>query len=315
MTMLAGEQSVFIIGSPRSGTSWLQRMMEAPDVVIKLGTELSFLKYLAVWDARYREQAAWLSQGKIMRGLPDLYTADEFFPGLHLLAQHAYAKVIGTDPQGTHIIEKHPGYTEHLPFIERMRPGAKYIHLIRDGREVVVSMMSAAKRGGSEPKEIVGASRQWATYVQLARQHGSAIGAERYLEVRYEELVADPVAKLTEIFRFVGLPVEGVDRIVETHDRSKREFSRANTEVNTIRDIPDAIWKTQLTLKERWSLDRIAGHLLQELGYGQPGWWALHLTDRIRMAPYPAVKKALNALGSAKHILNTPFLPPAAATK
>ncbi|HEX3407062.1 MAG TPA: sulfotransferase, partial [Caulobacteraceae bacterium] len=115
-----------------------------------------------------------------------------------------------------------------LPVIARLFPDAQVIHLIRDGRDVAFSPFVAPKHaywrkiyfGAGDLRSWRGLpmtqrayrkhgpmfnAARWANSVTLGRAHGAMLG-ERYCEVRYEDLVADPVAAGARIAAFLGLP-------------------------------------------------------------------------------------------------------------
>jgi len=96
--------------------------------------------------------------------------------------------------------EKDPTYTLHLRFIEELFPNAVYVHLLRDGHDVVASFRD---RWGY--KSAARAARtEWARYVDAARALGARLPAERYLELRYEDLVTDSEAEAQRLFGFLG---------------------------------------------------------------------------------------------------------------
>lgn len=100
--------------------------------------------------------------------------------------------------------EKDPTYTLHLPFIEDLFPNAVYVHLLRDGHDVVASFRdrwgytSAARAARTE----------WARYVSAAQTLGKRLPADRFLELRYEALVSEPEPEARRLFDFLGEPWE-----------------------------------------------------------------------------------------------------------
>lgn len=99
-------------------------------------------------------------------------------------------------------VEKSPVYTLHLGLIEELYPDAQYIHLVRDARDVVAS---TRERWGWRVA-LGTALRKWRLYVTTARAFGAKVGPARYLELRYEDLVADPERKMRSVLEFVGEP-------------------------------------------------------------------------------------------------------------
>ena len=102
--------------------------------------------------------------------------------------------------------EKTPEYTLILDFIDELFPDARYIHVIRDGRDVVASFR---ERWGYLAAIRV-ARGVWVRHVRAARDFGRRVARERYTEIRYERLVAEPERVLRELFRFLDEPWDPV---------------------------------------------------------------------------------------------------------
>ncbi len=309
LTTAEGKAFVFVVGAPRSGTTWLHRLLAAHPTVAAMEAELTVFTYLSLLNKRYTEEKFHLDQGHWRQGAPLLYSEQEFRDGLRTLALNAYERLLGTKPDATHILDKHPDYALHLPLIAQLFPTCKIIHIIRDGREVVVSMMSAKRRIGFGEGKVQGATRHWVRNILAAREAGHKLGPERYMEVRYEELRAHTAKGLQEIFRFAELPADEAlsSQIAAANDIEVRQVSRGDKELNQLRNQRGAIWQNKLNLEERWTMDRMAGHLLRSMGYGQGGWWCVKPGDSLRMALLNAGKRCRNTAGSAWHSLVKPM--------
>jgi hypothetical protein len=134
-------------------------------------------------------------------------------------------------------------------------PRARFVHIIRDAREVALSMNRASKTLLERTWHFGGAD--WVQHVSRGRDVASRIGADRYMEVRYEQLMADPAAVLIEILDFSG---GGADRDARAA-RIRAEVPALVKTSNTDK------WRTQLPEKGIRQVERVAGPLLQELGY------------------------------------------------
>ncbi|WKZ66658.1 MAG: sulfotransferase [Flavobacteriales bacterium] len=292
---------IFVIGSPRSGTSWLHRMIAEHPRVASIEGELTvFSRYLAPVMKAYEREKGHMERGEWSQGMPLLYSGQEFEVAMAGLVARIYERLLSRRPDATHVLDKHPDYCHHLPLMERFMPEARYVHIIRDGREVAVSMISAKRRLGYGAGEVEGAAREWQASVMKARAFGAVIGT-RYLEVRYEELVSDTAAVLSRVFSHFGLFIgaEEVERIAADYHISRKQVSRGDTSLNALRTEQGAIWRSRLSVKQRFILDRVAGDLLSTLGYAQPGWWAMSIMQRIALLPYPfllKVKRSIRAL-------------------
>src|SRR5262249_19097927 len=98
--------------------------------------------------------------------------------------------------------DKTPMYMQRLPLLERLFPDARYAHLMRDGRDRAVSFLSMPSgivtRTWAHPETAGAFACQWRAEVEDARALGARVG-DRYLETRYEALVADPARELRHI--------------------------------------------------------------------------------------------------------------------
>ncbi|MEN8239493.1 MAG: sulfotransferase, partial [Actinomycetota bacterium] len=100
--------------------------------------------------------------------------------------------------------DKTPGYVVQIPELADMFPEARFIHLIRDGRNVALSYIE--RPWG--PTTVGEAALYWRSRVGRGRAAGSALGDTRYLETRYENLVDDPEEEVRRICEFLDLEFE-----------------------------------------------------------------------------------------------------------
>lgn len=114
----------------------------------------------------------------------------------HYAATHASGAGIWGD--------KTPLNTERIFLIGRVFPGARYIHMLRDGRDAVSSAVRARMFGGS----VEAACEQWLLRVRSARELGERIDSSRYMELRYEDLVTDPKSAVQWVCTFLGIEFE-----------------------------------------------------------------------------------------------------------
>ena len=301
---------ILVVGAPRSGTSWLHQMLAQHTAIAGLGdTELTlFSRYLAPWAHNFAQEKRDNDAGRWSQGLPVIYSTEEFEERLREFTRDVYERVHARKPEATHVIDKHPNYSNHLPLIDRLLPHCRVIHIIRDGREVVVSMMSARRRIGHSPGEVRSATREWHRCVTNARAYGAELGTDRYLEVRYEDLMRDRENQLRRTFDFCGVPTEDsfIAGLARSNDIQVKQVSGGDASLNALRATPSAIWKLKLSTAERWILDRMAGRLLRSLGYAQDGWWAVGPLDRLRMLPYGLFARIKRSAEALRTIWSTP---------
>jgi hypothetical protein len=197
----------------------------------------------------------------------------------------AYASAKGKARWG----DKTPGYVTHVPFLAELFPSAQFVHVIRDGREVAASL---AEWSWGPPTAVSGAF-WWVHKVRAGRRAGARLPADRYLEVRHDELVAEPEATLHDICRFLGEEYDPV--LLDYPDRVAAEGPGPEQERHLVRpptaDLRD--WRAGLTPADQAALEQVCRRTLARLGYPvSPRRWrpwgralAIRGRDLLRTAP------------------------------
>jgi len=105
------------------------------------------------------------------------------------------------------VLEKTPSNSLCVDVIDRVCPRARFLHIVRDPRHVMASLRDASAGWGAEwaPSNAAAAAHEWLKHFEGARRAAS-FGPDRYLEVRYEHLRADPVDVISDILAFLRLP-------------------------------------------------------------------------------------------------------------
>jgi len=302
---MSDRRNLFIIGSPKSGTTWLQIMIGAHPRVCTTVELTLFSKYTAPWIETWNRQTANIDKGRWDQGLPFLWDEDEFYGFLRMFVDKVHAGVLATNPHATHILDKHPGYNRYVDDINRLIPDARFIHIIRDGRDVAASMVAARRRIGYGTGTVPASAAAWKEHVLAAQEARKYCG--RYMEVRYEDILAFGLPTLASVFDFCELPIseEEVAEIVEAHRfqkmKAKRQHAddRAKTHQAFYRKGKAGSWREDLDAFDRYRFDRIAGDLLVELGYAQEGWWAESRYERVMLPAFCRLSAAGSRIGRA----------------
>lgn len=123
--------------------------------------------------------------------------------------------------KGDVLLEKNPKHVLRIPFLDELFPLSRFLHIIRDGRDVVPSLMFRNRGAQWGHLEVPGwhellaryplanhirAAHQWRIAVEMARADARSLGPGRYLEVRYEDLVRAPAEVIGRTLSFLGLP-------------------------------------------------------------------------------------------------------------
>jgi hypothetical protein len=269
-----GGPPVLVLGVRRSGTTLLRVMLDRHSE-LAVPDESYFIPQLA--DRHLRRVAVDDFLDDLRRleapaewGLPLDQVRSRLHEGMSVgeaigTVYAVYAAEQGKPRWG----DKTPMYMQNLRLLERLFPDALYVHLIRDGRDAAVSFLSMPEGLMTEtwmqPHTAVEFACQWRTEVAGARRLGRRVGSNRYLEVRYEELVDDVEATMRSICEFARLPYEpsmtdyvgSVDVSAKPHQQSLKRPPTPG-----LRD-----WRTEMSREDAASFEGVAGDLIQELGY------------------------------------------------
>ena len=211
------DRPVFVVGSPRSGTSWVQRLLVShPDICG--GQESHFFSAFS----RVLDTANSVADGHRHVGLRCYWTREALYQEIRRIWRLTMQPVIAAFPQATVLLEKTPDHALEMERILRLLPDARFIHVVRDSRGAVASMLSARKHewGRWAPSAAKGATILWSRNVTRARAAGAPLGPQRYVEVFYEDLLGDTPAQLLRLLKFIGVSA--------THDQAA-QIAQANS--------------------------------------------------------------------------------------
>jgi len=197
--------------------------------------------------------------------------------------------------------DKTPMYMQHLPLLERLFPDAMYVQLIRDGRDAAASFLGMPEgivtTTWAHPRSAADFACEWRAQVKAAQALGRRVGPDRYLEVRYEDFVADPPAQVERICSFAALPFEPamLDYVGHTDAAAKphqRSLERPPTP--GLRD-----WRNEFGPEDVAAFEAVAGDLLGELGYELSSDGRATLAARAKRLSYGARVSAWLAASGA----------------
>lgn len=268
----------FLIGSPRSGTTWLQNMLASRPEVASAPELGLFTSYIGpTWRRWVAEVDSYTSvQRRRWRGLPLLLSEDEFLSSLGVTARSIYARVLAAKPGAQVVLDKDPGNSFYVDLIARLFPGATFLHLIRDGRDVTTSLMNAAASDWGArwaPRSVYAAAERWNDTTRAARR-ARETGCS-YEEIRYEDLVRNDSSGLARAFKTIGIdvPPDEADTILRSHGTPSRDALVKRTAAAIRTDPWDPPRLAQVGRMETWTryekyaFDQAAGELLVALGY------------------------------------------------
>jgi Sulfotransferase family len=289
----------FVVGAPRSGTTMLRLMLDAhPDLAIP--PETYFIpRAVKAWRQARRQARRRRQSESPLDAFVAAVTGHVRWPDFHLDAD-AYRERLEADPprnvsdaiRGFYEMymekadksrwgDKTPFYVRKMDTIHQVLPEARFVHLIRDGRAVTLSI----KDLWFGPDTIEEAAEFWVARIDEGREQ--ARNLPHYMELRYEDLVREPEPQLRRICEFAEIDYD--ERMLRYHELvtervaaevppqeiapdgrvvATEERLRIMENVSKPPD-PSRIdrWKTDMPDSDQRTFERIAGERLRELGY------------------------------------------------
>lgn len=267
----------FIVGVGRSGTTLIRLMMHShPNIAIPYETHFitqyvrkekdygdlnsdSNIKRLAqdvldeemlkMWDHQFDIDQLLLNlQDRSLSGLLDAIYSD-------------YALSKGKKRWGDK-----SDYLDRMHEINQVFPDAKFIHIIRDGRDVAKSVIKMSWG----PNDVIEAAGWWHEHIRLGRCMGAILGENRYMEVKYENLVLDPESELRALCKFID--EEYSPEMLNYHENSansipaerKHQHYNANVAPSSERTYA---WKREMSPVEVAIFNEQALPTLIDMGY------------------------------------------------
>ncbi|HEX8085054.1 MAG TPA: sulfotransferase [Solirubrobacteraceae bacterium] len=249
---------VFVVGCPRSGTGLLRDLLRShPSLAFP--TESHFIPAFHRGYGDPRDEAEALALARRILGLrwvrawrlplePRDLAHHRSYAALVDDLFTAYARRAGRPRWG----DKTPQYVRAMPQLRELFPHARFVHIVRDGRDVCRSVVAAA----FGPRNLVTAAAWWRGHVAAGRADGARLGPKAYLEVRYEDLLAEPEEVMRGVVAFVEEPWD--DAVLRPSRRDPIRPERA------------ASWRIAMPREDRRIVEAVAGDLLAELGYDVP---------------------------------------------
>jgi protein-tyrosine sulfotransferase len=263
-----GEQGVnapiFIGGAGRSGTTLLRVMLNAHPRLCS-GPEFKLLPQAI---ELYRET---LAQKEILKSyFLEQRDVDEMFSRLI----QSFFENFRSNAHASRMVEKTPHNVLIMRELASIMPDARFIHVIRDGRDVACSLLKM-KWYGPDGKlvwyvsDLGNAAKYWVEVVTKGledAQHPSLRG--KVTALRYEDLVADPAQAMKDVLAFLDEPWS--DAVLE-HARVARGYEPRESSTDQVsRQIYSSSvgrWRKEFSEDDVEEFREIAGDLLLRLGY------------------------------------------------
>lgn len=286
---------IFVVGCPRSGTTLLQYILRAHPRISMATGESHFVVPLSRRLHEFGELSSPGGQEAVLKAMEA--QSREFLEtdlhGIHYdrrrlvdrfqeLGVSSYPEIVDAlfmeNARGegkARWADKTPWYVLHMDRLLALFPGARFLHLIRDGRDVALSLFR--RRHDFDVYNTYCAARYWELYVERGREIGQAMPVGTYQECYYEDLVTDPAATLEQICTFLG--EEYTDKLLQYQKAGEvgkaggRDVSSGGKPSKTPLLKGEIVatnfnkWKQQFSERQRRVFEESVGALLESHGY------------------------------------------------
>jgi hypothetical protein len=280
-----GQNLCFIVGAPRSGTTWLQRLI-ASHPLVRTGQE----SYLFFWYIG-PQLKKWKEDLKIVDkdirggvGLGAYLRDDEFRRILKEYTLKLMAPMIGGLKEGELFLEKTPLHAFNILDILELLPESRFIHMLRDARDTVASILVAShswaniRLGNLNARQ---ASRLWVSHVREVERAKKMVPQSQFIEVRYEE----------KSWRFLGLKFDEATLAEAVRRNDARVVEELGTKIplggeaakhggEFVKEPPGFVrragtgsWKKDLSFIQKLEVWAITRKAMRDVGYEEKFPW------------------------------------------
>jgi len=237
------DKPLFIIGNPRSGTSMLRLMLSAHSKIM-IAPESGFLMW---WYNKYKHWNKDWNNSMLNEFIIDLFNSRRFefwsmskedlkaFILKHQPSDYAYLNYLiylkyainMNNPDIKIWGDKNNHYLSHIAELNVLYPNARFLHIVRDGRDVATSykklfkIKNKVRLAPNLPADISVVAKQWSNNIQTICESLKKLPQNRVAQVRYEDLVLNPITNLKVICQFLNLEFEPIMLTFHEYNKDK----------------------------------------------------------------------------------------------
>ncbi|MBV9265468.1 MAG: sulfotransferase [Acidobacteriaceae bacterium] len=286
---------LFLLGSPRSGTTLLKRIVDAHPLIAVVPE----IRWLATVYAR-RENLT--TDGLVTPAFLDQLHKFGRFAALPIARRELepyYARPVPYAEFMTMLFDRYgeqygcalvahknavPGVSNDIGTLHALWPQAKIVHLIRDGRDVCLSVLDWRIRDRVArlfpcwaQSPVMNTALWWEWQIRAARISAVGLPNTIYRELRYEFLVHEPERACRELCDFIGVPYS--DRMLRFYEERDPNKPAKQAWVPITPGRRD--WRKTMTAEQLDAFEAVAGDLLEELGYERGAQSVTEATARL----------------------------------
>jgi len=305
-------KSVFVMGCERSGTTFLGSFLGAhsqcvvtPESQFKVVVPPSYRED-GTFDARKTFEEIRSSWHLRKWETPIEFSAEELekistYGMLIQMIVRKYAESHHREKEAKYWIDHTPNNIEHVDFLRKTFPGAKFIHIVRDGRGVAASF----ERVSWGPDTILESACHWMKKIAFGFA-AEVKYPDEVMMIRYEDILEDPESAARKMCRFIGIDFEARmlkadGMVVPSYTRHQHELVGAQPTQSKADS-----WRTKLSAREIEIFEYETGRMLQFLGYprlyeeprrpSKPEYIRFYFHKRKKRI-YKELKKAIHKVG------------------
>jgi hypothetical protein len=289
-------QLLWILGSPRSGSTWVLQMLGKHEAVVPINEPLlgwslgPFLSDLPGWNAGDLDSSNFTLE-RVRRDNANSFFSREFSdvwaPALgNLILErfraHALRYPSDVSLSRTIVAIKEPNGSQSADLFMAAVPRSRFLFLLRDGRDVVDSDLAANLRGGWYSKAIPGArgiseterlefvnqsAHKWLWRTEVVQEAYRAHAGPKHL-MRYEDLLSDPMTHMRSLLEWIELDVDEAQLAAWVERQAFERIRAENRGPQAFyRAAQPGLWRESLTAEEQAVIEAVIGPKVRELGY------------------------------------------------
>jgi hypothetical protein len=279
MTEATNIKPVFIVGCPRSGSTWTTFLLSHHP-------QVATFQHAKVFDYLIGMQRWWRNKTSFSfivnpsgtatadsgdddtLRLKQVLPEEALYPLLRPVVDGILGAVASARPGASVVVDKTPENGLLAEFILKVVPDAHFLHIVRDPRAVFCSHRSASRSWAKWefPTHPVDGGRYWRKDVEAAMRIPQL--TDQYLQVRYEDLKDRGPQELARIFDWLDVPADAA-LCEHAINASSKDKVRGTKELPSgfVRKTPKGGWRDELSPAHARIIEYLTGDLMEQLGY------------------------------------------------
>lgn len=261
---------IFVVGMARSGTTWMYEILMA-HLEVAGALETEFFMPVGGFGRLYAN-----TLNPRLRGIAAQsgMTCEEIIAAIRAEALFVFERAL--EPHHRYFVEKTPLHIQSMPSIKAVFPEARFVVMVRDGRDVAVSLSAARRSWGAKvfahsAQEPASIADDWQRGLQAAQAMDEAHPGH-LLFVKYEALRADPFDGYRRLFDFCDIAYDEA-LLNQVHEKTDFEKNYKPSEQGFRRGARVGDWRTRFTFGDALAFNRYAGAMLIAQGYETGRFW------------------------------------------